>query len=211
MVLAFRRHSRAANRITNQNWHHVLLEEETVVGRANPEHDPCGYRTEMVFQLAERHYARPGLAASLAAKAGPRTMRPKETDLLALLEAKELDYIFIYRSVAAQHGLMQVSLPARIHLGSPEHAAYYRQASVQVTGKRPGERITLHGIPIAYSVTIPKAAPNPAVAEAFVALLLSPEGQSILERCGQRPLRPAVTKEFDRLPASLRPLCSRWV
>jgi molybdate/tungstate transport system substrate-binding protein len=54
-----------------------------------------------------------------------------------------------------------------------------------------------------YGVTIPADAPNRAAAEAYVALLLSPQGQDILERNGQPCLRPAVCAERDALPPAL--------
>ena len=47
---------------------------------------------------------------------GGKFIRPKETDLLALLEAGEIDYLFIYRSVAQQHGLKMILLDDAMNL-----------------------------------------------------------------------------------------------
>ncbi len=74
---------------------------------------------------------------------------------------------------------------------------------MQLRGKGPGERTTLYGEPIAYSVTIPRAAPRPRLAEAYVDLLLSPAGQAVLRRTGQEPLSPA--RGSGEVPAALRP------
>ena len=156
----------------------------------------------MVFQLAEKHYGIPGLADGLRAK--DRHIRPKETDLLALLEAGEIDYVFIYRSVAAQHGLKTVLLPDEINLKSQEFAALYDTAVVEESGKKPGETITRRGEPMVYSVTIPKNAPNRKAAEAWVGLLLSEKGRAIMETNGQRCLRPAIVDGGGRLPDSLK-------
>ena len=59
-----------------------------------------------------------GLAEELRQKHGGKYIRPKETDLLALLEAGEIDYLFIYRSVAGQHGLKMILLDDEINLKS---------------------------------------------------------------------------------------------
>jgi len=209
MGIAYTDASRMADKIGPESWPDVLLEPDVAFGRSDPDSDPCGYRTVMVFQLAERHYGKPGLAARLEEKHGGRFIRPKETDLLALLEAGEIDYMFIYRSVARQHGLRFLELPDDVNLGSAELAEVYAAAQVKVTGKEPGEFLTRIGAPIVYSVTIPKNAPSPDLAEEYVALLLSPEGQRIMDGNGQAPIVPPLTDEYDRLPASLKPFFDR--
>lgn len=209
MGIAYTNASRMADKIGPESWPDVLLEPDVAFGRSDPDSDPCGYRTVMVFQLAERHYGRPALAERLEEKHDGRFIRPKETDLLALLEAGEIDYMFIYRSVARQHGLRFLELPDDVNLGSAELAEVYAAAQMKVTGKEPGEFLTRVGAPIVYSVTIPKNAPSPDLAEEYVALLLSPEGQRIMDGNGQAPIVPPVTGEYDRLPASLKPFFER--
>ncbi|RKY10194.1 MAG: tungstate ABC transporter substrate-binding protein WtpA [Planctomycetota bacterium] len=202
MAIAYTDGSRCSVDITAENWYDILAGDDVAFGRSDPDMDPCGYRTLMVFQLAEKHYEIPGLAARLRAK--DRHIRPKETDLLALLEAGEIDYLFIYRSVAVQHGLKTVLLPDEINLKSQAHAALYNTAVVEVSGRRPGEPITRRGEPMVYSVTIPMNAPNRRAAEAWVALLLSEKGREIMETNGQRCMRPAEVDGADRLPDSLK-------
>jgi len=155
MVIAFSDRSRRQEEITQDNWHEVLLDREVRFGRSDPNSDPCGYRTEMVFQLAELHLGQTGLAERLTSKHGRIFIRPKETDLLALLEAGEIDYLPIYRSVALQHGLRFVELAPEVNLGDPAQVSQYRSARVTVTGKTPGSSLTLVGEPIVYSMTIP--------------------------------------------------------
>jgi molybdate/tungstate transport system substrate-binding protein len=209
MGIAYTPASAAAEEIGTGNWHEVVRRPEVAFGRANPDSDPCGYRTLMVFQLAERHYGLPGLAAELQEKHGTKFIRPKETDLLALLEAGEIDYLFIYRSVAQQHGLDFIELPDEVNLGSAALAEVYAAAEVDVTGREPGEFIRRVGAPIVYSVTIPRNAPDPELAEAYVALLLSADGQAIMQRNGQRPIAPPVATASGTIPASLEPLLAR--
>jgi len=207
MAIAYTEHSHKAQEITAHNWHKILLAKEVTFGRADPNRDPCGYRTVMVCQLAEQYFKMPGLAEQLTSKDGQRYIRPKETDLLALLEAGEIDYLFIYRSVAEQHGLKMLILADEVNLKSAEYADLYKSATIKVTGKKPGEFITRRGAPMVYSVTVPKNAPNRKVAEAYVALLLSPEGQAIMAQNGQPSIVPATTKEMEKLPDSLKTFC----
>ena len=48
---------------------------------------------------------------------------------------------------------------------------------------------------------------NRELAEAWVKFLLSDVGRGIMEKNGQPAIAPATTEQFDRLPASLQPLC----
>ncbi len=207
MVLAWKKGSPKAEGIDGGNWPSYLLEKGGILGRSDPDSDPCGYRTVMVLELAERHYGRPGLAGKILEKNGDRFVRPKETDLLALLEAGEIDFLFIYRSVALQHGLGFLRLPKEINLGDPSLGALYGKAAVKVKGKEPGEFTLVKGSPIQYSVTIPKDAPNRKAALEFLRFLLSPGGRAVMERNGQACLVPALCRSLRALPPSLRPFC----
>ncbi|MFH1756274.1 MAG: substrate-binding domain-containing protein [Candidatus Latescibacterota bacterium] len=207
MVIAYSGHSKERQPLTVAAWPRVLMDDRVFFGRSDPNRDPCGYRTEMLFQLAERYYSMPGLAGALQEKHGSKFIRPKETDLLALLEAGEIDYLFIYRSVASQHGLDFLLLPDELNLKSDALADLYATAKVKVTGTKPGEMIERSGAPMVYGVTIPRNCANRELAEAWVCLLLSEEGRKIMERNGQPAIAPALTAQFDKLPDVLKPLC----
>jgi molybdate/tungstate transport system substrate-binding protein len=206
MAIAYTPQSKFADQIGPKNWPEILSRSSVAVGRADPDRDPCGYRTIMVLELAEKHYGLPGLADRLLAK-DRRFIRPKETDLLALLESGEIDYVFIYRSVIQQHGLKMVSLPDAVNLGSPALASHYALVSATIAARKPGDTATLRGEAIVYSVTIPRQSPNPAAARAYVELLLSPRGQDIMRESGQAPIHPAQVDHYDKLPEALKPLC----
>jgi molybdate/tungstate transport system substrate-binding protein len=209
MVIAYTARSELSSTVSAAKWHEILLADGVVFGRADPNRDPCGYRTLMVLQLADKHYQIPGLSERLREKSSGQHIRPKETDLLALLEVGEIDYFFIYRSVAQQHGLKMILLPDEINLKSPALAPLYRTAAVKLTGKTPGQFITRRGESMVYSVTIPTNALNRRAAEAWVALLLSPRGRAIMEGNGQPWSGPPLADGFDRLPEGLKPLCQR--
>jgi len=205
MVVACLADSTNTKRITRKNWFDVLLQKDVAFGRSDPDADPCGYRTVLMMRLAEKFYDRIGLAEQVLAK-DQIYIRPKEVDLLAFLEAGHIDYIFIYRSVAAQHDLEYLTLPDEINLRNPAFADFYNTASVQLSGKKPGTFVTRTGAPIIYGVTIPSNAPNRDKAMDFVAFLLDVEkGGAILETNGQTSVIPSPTDTFDKLPENLKP------
>jgi molybdate/tungstate transport system substrate-binding protein len=190
-------------------WPDILLDRHVAFGRSDPDSDPCGYRTVQMFHLAERFLARPGLAGQLTAK-DHRFIRPKETDLLALLESGTIDYLFIYRSVAVQHGLSFLRLPPELNLADPARAEEYAAGTVTVSGASPGTTMVLRGEPIVYGVTIPRNAPAPDMAVRFVAFLLAPEhGGRLLRDLGQEPISPALVADPTVLPLSLQPFTTK--
>jgi len=204
MVIAYTDEAKFADEINSDNWYEILTREGVVYGHSEPDADPCGYRTLMVFQLAEQHYGVEGLAEQLDAACPPENVRPKSVELIALLESGDMDYAFEYRSVAVQHGLNFVELPDEINLSMVEHADFYSQAKVELSGGEPGETVTKTGKPIVYGVTSPKNAPSPELAVAFVEFLLGSEGQAIMEAQGQPPIVPPVSADVDSLPATLK-------
>ncbi len=207
MVIAYTDHSKYADEINADNWYEILTRDGVIYGHSDPDADPCGYRTLLVWQLAEKHYNVPGLYQRLDKHCPPENVRPKETDLIALLQSGDMDYAFEYRSIAVQHGLRFVELPDEINLCCIEHADFYEQAKVEVSGQEPGAAITKVGKPIVYGVTIPRNAPSPDLAVEFVKFLIGPEGQVIMEAQGQPPIVPAMASTGkDKLPGALQAL-----
>lgn len=206
MVIAYTDRSDSADQINADNWHDILLRDGVIYGHSEPDVDPCGYRTLMVWRLAEKHYDEPGLYDRLRESCPPENIRPKSVELIALLQSGDMDYAFEYRSVAVQHNLSFVELPDEINLSMVEHAAFYSQATVDIAGSEPGETMTMVGKPIVYGVTVPHNPPSPELAIAFVEFLLGPDGQAIMEAQGQPPIVPAVSAQVDGLPAALKGL-----
>lgn len=179
MVLMYQPNSRYAPEITPDNWREVLLRSGVQVGRADPNLDPAGYRALMAMQLAELHYDEPGLARRLLEAAPERNVRPKEVDLVGLLQAGELDFVWIYESVARGTGLPFVQLPSEVDLGTATDSLIYDSAVVRVQGKSVGDTITLRGSPIIYAFSIPTEAPHPDLAREFAEFLLG-DGKRIM-------------------------------
>jgi len=210
MVIMHRQDSAYASEINGRNWPQILLRDKVAYGHSDPNADPCGYRSQLVWQLAEKYYRLPGLYEKLRQHCPPKNIRPKETDLIALLESGELDYLFIYRSVAQQHKMPYVELPAQISLKSAEYAEFYQQASIRISGKKPGQFITKTGKPMVYGITALREAPNAEAALAFVRFVVGPEGRRIMQQNGQPPIDPPLAGgRADRLPPALKSLVRR--
>jgi molybdate/tungstate transport system substrate-binding protein len=206
MVLIFTEKSKYHKEITKENWFEVLLREGVNYGHSEPELDPCGYRTLLVWQLAEKHYRIPGLYDSLDAKRPKKHIRPKETDLLSLLEFGELDFVFMYRSVAIQHRYSFIELPKEINLGYVDKSEFYKQAAVTLTGKTPGEKIEITGEPMVYGITVPQNGLQKEWGIRLVEFILSPAGQKIMSDNGHPVINPAESFDFDKLPKNLKKL-----
>jgi molybdate/tungstate transport system substrate-binding protein len=144
------------------------------------------------MRLAERYYREPGLAERLRRAIPPRNMRPKEIDLVALLQTGELDYAFEYESVARGASLDFVPFPDSVSLGNMRDSSFYRQAAVRVVGHRPGDSITMRGEPIVYALSIPRRAEHPRLGERFVQFLVSDDGRRILRANHLDALESAV-------------------
>jgi molybdate/tungstate transport system substrate-binding protein len=205
MAIAFTPDSKYANEINSENWPEVFLRDGVKVGHSNPNMDPCGYRSILVTKLAEKHYKMDGFYDKLfgygeSYKVGEENkdkviVRPKETDLLGLIEAKAYDYLYIYKSVAEQHGLKYITLPKEVSLKDNENADFYKTASFKIDGKKPGEFITKKGGAMVYGITVAqndKSPQNKDGAIKFVNFVLSPEGQEIMKKNGQGVISPAI-------------------
>jgi molybdate/tungstate transport system substrate-binding protein len=197
--------SRMAKQINSKNWYEILMNKEVAYGRADPNADPCGYRTVLSLQLAEKYYKKPGLSKMITDK-DQNYMRPKEVDLLALLESGSIDYIFLYRSVAIQHSLKYIALPDEINLKNIAFASQYATVSTEINGKEPGKKDVVKGEPMVYGVTMLRDAPNKAASIAFLQFLLSKEkGMKIMEKNGQPSIIPMATRNYEKLPKELKP------
>lgn len=204
MVIMYSPKSKFADTITRDNWYDILLRPGVQYGHSDPNADPCGYRSVLTWQLAEKHYGKEGLYQQLTEKMPKKNIRPKETDLIALLEAGELDYIFIYRSVAEQHHSEFVSLPEEINLKSAAHAEFYKTAMVKITGKKPGEWLEKRGAPMVYGITQPNNAPNPEGGTAFIDFILSEAGRAVMKQNGQPEIVPPRVDHKEKLPEVLK-------
>lgn len=199
IVIAYNDKSKYSSEITSNNWIEILSRDDVIYARAEPDFDPCGYRTVLSFKLAEKFYDYPGLTEKLITK-NRDFIRPKEVDLIALIESNAIDYMFQYKSVAIQHDLKYIDLPDEINLSNPNMNDNYNTVSLDVAGSTPGSKMTVKGDFINYSLTIPEVAANKDEALKFVSFILSNEGIEIFRKNGQEPIIPFSSEQYDKLP-----------
>ena len=204
LSIVYHEKSKYADQINSKNWYDLLLKTDVAFGRADPNADPCGYRSMLTLQLAEKYYKKPGIVKNFLAK-DLNYIRPKEVDLLALLESNSIDYLFLYKSVAIQHQLKYIVLPDEINLKNPSFAKEYSTVSTEINGKEPGKKDVVKGEPMIYGVTMLRDAPNKPAAKAFLQFLLSKDkGMKIMEKNGQPSVIPMSTQNYGLLPAELK-------
>lgn len=219
IVIAFTNRSKYASEINSNNWYEILAKPDVSFGFSDPNQDPCGYRSVMVTKLADIYYGKPvfesliGKNTNIIANGthiyAPKeiqvkdkrvVIRPKETDLTGLVESGSLDYYFIYKSVAEQHHLRYIELPAEINLKDFKKAEYYGQVSITLgsTGK------TIKAKPIVYGITVLRNAPDKKLALEFLKYLLSEKGRKVFQKNHQDFIWPPVA--FGKVPDEIRGL-----
>jgi len=205
MVLMYTDNSKYSNIINDKNWYEIIQRDDVRVGHSEPNSDPCGYRAVLVMKLTEKHYNLNGFYERMKTKIGKRYIRAKEVDLISLLESNELDYLFIYKSIAEQHKMKYIKLPNEVNLKSNKFKDIYQSVSIEISGKKPGEKITKTGKPMVYGITLSKTAKYPKLGIKFIKFILSNKGQEIMKKNGQPPIIPPIVDNYDKLPEELKP------
>jgi molybdate/tungstate transport system substrate-binding protein len=104
------------------------------VGISDPNQDPAGYRAWMVLQAAGAAYDNnvttyfPGRMLSSASN----VTGASAADLVAPLQAGQIQFLFIYKSVATSDKLNVMTLPPQINLGSPTYSGLYSRLSYTI-------------------------------------------------------------------------------
>ncbi len=206
IVLMYGPKSKYKDEINSKNWTKVMMRPDVRWGHSEPDADPCGYRSLMVLQLAEKYYGDKGLYEK-AMKDPQRAVRQKAIELVAMVESGTMDYAFEYKSVAVQHNLSYVELPKEINLMDPALEKEYATVSVELAGKEPGTKMTVKGEPIVYGLTIPKTSPNSKGAMNLVKFILNPKGGlSVFQSMGQDIVGPSSFGDKTKVPAEVAPL-----
>ncbi|MDP3563754.1 MAG: tungstate ABC transporter substrate-binding protein WtpA [Methanoregula sp.] len=225
MVLVYTDKSRGAATINADNWYKTLAMPEVTYAISDPTSDPAGYRSLMTIALAERKYgdstifdtlvkpyskmtqtvdgAKHTIDATNPSPDGKKLIITKTgPEIAPLLKDGKVDYAFEYSSVAIQSGLKYVTLPPEIDLSTPDMSGRYATAVVI----RPSGSATVTEVatPIIYGITTPTSAKNKAGGADFVNLLLSKDGQAILNADGQTPIVPALASGSE-IPVVILP------
>ncbi|MEZ0249187.1 MAG: substrate-binding domain-containing protein [Thermoproteus sp.] len=190
----------------------IALNSATKVGVSDPFTDPSGYQAICMIKLAGLTFFGNSslLYSSIYTNPSKYVMRTTETDLLSLMATGQIQFVLsAYLSnaipqVKEYKGLAYITLPPQINLGSLDYVQYYH--SVNATWTEAGRTKTFSCNPIIYTITIPKASPNPQAAVYFIQLIFSPQGQNVLKSYGISPIVPGVVYgNYSDVPAALRP------
>ena len=139
-------------------WWRILETPGFRFGRTDPNTDPQGLNIIFMMQLAARYYHQPDLADKIL---GPQ-INPQqifqEPQVMARLQAGQLDASSAYKTQPAALGLPFFSLPPEINLGSASMEKEYQQASVALNGK------AHHPSPLVFYAAVIKDGPQPELA-----------------------------------------------
>ncbi len=231
IVVAYTSHSKYADvisRLKNPLAIFSILSKTTSIryGFSNPNMDPCGYRAVGVIGLASLLLHNISILKDLVIDKIPGSsykiingtlhiyipaniepqgnlvMRPKEVDLVSLLESGAVDYAFEYQSIAIQHGLRYIKLPPAINLADPDMASEYSKVIVHILVGTNDEK-AIRMAPIIYGVTVPLNAKHRVAALLFVKYLLE-YGREVFSKNGQPFLLNPIG--YGKVPEELRGL-----
>jgi molybdate/tungstate transport system substrate-binding protein len=197
IVLFYTEKSKYQDQINADNWYEILQKEDVKFGRHDPDQDPGGYRTLMVWQLAEKYYKVPRLYQKLFNAKGDIMMSGN-------VRSGDLDYTFGYKAPAVQNNRKYVRLPEEINLSSKRLENYYAQAKVELKGSKPSEVMTVTGEPILFGLTVPKNFPNQELAVGWVDFLLGSAGVAIMKNMGMTPIIPGIANDINKMPRALK-------
>jgi molybdate/tungstate transport system substrate-binding protein len=182
MVIAYSPKSQYASQFAKASdpgakpWWRILETAGFRFGRTDPNTDPQGLNIIFTFQLAAGYYHQPDLAEKiLGPQINPRQIF-QEPQMMARLQAGQLDASSAYKTQPAALRLPFIALPKEINLGDASREKEYKQATVNLNGK------TLHPSPLVFYAAVLKDAPQPQLANRFLAWLQGSAAHEIFFR-----------------------------
>ena len=172
------------HKVWEENWSEMISSGEYTYGISDPDRDPAGYYAHLAWKLAEIHYDRPGLYQRFLDSFDERWLRPRSSELVALLQSNALDFAFLYKSTALQNNLRFLTLPAEVSLAEDAHRDLYSRVSLQVTAEQPGSTVEMTGTPIRYAIA--QTNPDNPWATRLLDFFLSSEVGQLYRELGYR-------------------------
>jgi molybdate/tungstate transport system substrate-binding protein len=201
IVIAYTEKSKYRNELTSNNWFKILEYDDVSFGRTEPNADPCGYRAILSMKLQQR--LNNDLNVERLIEKSRNYVRPTENEISTLLRLNEIDFAFLYKSVAIQYGFEYLELSDSVNLSNKNLSKFYSNVKVELSGKNPDETIFQYGVPIIYGLTIPKNSKNPELAKLFIEFLISESAKDIFSNNHQNIIEPYFAKSSKNPPTEL--------
>ena len=147
-------HEKATKSNATHDWNTFfsdLTSGSSKVGISDPNADPAGYRSWIVLEAAGNTYANDSAVFTkrMLSNAGNVT-GSSAANLIAPLQAGQIQFLFIYKSAAISHALNYLPLPDATNLGDQTRSSYYSTFTYTLkTGVQKGAPIVLY-------ITVPK-------------------------------------------------------
>jgi molybdate/tungstate transport system substrate-binding protein len=173
------------------------------VGISDPTQDPAGLRAWLVLEAAGYLYSGGNQQAYVSALLTDKdnVTAASAADLVAPLQAGDIQFLFTYKSAAISNELNYLALDSHVNLGTPSLGSFYSQFfytdSAGVT----------KGAPIVICITIPLSVVNSAEALQFVQYVV--QNANSLSTFGLVPLAPALLYENTPPPAAIQSLVTQ--
>jgi molybdate/tungstate transport system substrate-binding protein len=193
-----------SNATSDWNAFYTALVGGTVkVGISAPTEDPAGLRAWIVLEAAGYLYSGGNQQAYTSAllKDQGNTTAASAADLVAPLQAGNIQFLFTYKSNAISNDLPYIALDSHVNLGTPSHGAFYSKFSYTDSAG------VTAGAPIVICVTIPLSVVNNAEALQFVEYLV--QNAKSLSTFGLVPLTPTLLYENTPPPLAIQQLVTQ--
>jgi ABC-type molybdate transport system substrate-binding protein len=197
-----------------QSWPRVLTAPDVRVGGAHPFLDPGGYRSHLIFELAQKHYGSANLYNALlehyAVIPAATGADPATAPALGREYSFQLTYEHSAAAAAARNAAYRyVRLPDQIDLSNPGKNRGYGEAGVTMPGlgiAGAAASVRIPATSVGWGVTIITKSPKRQNAIAFVNLLLGPTGTAALNLHGPAPVTPAIVSpdDYAHVPKALQ-------
>jgi molybdate/tungstate transport system substrate-binding protein len=183
VVIAYRKDSKNSSVINGDNWFNVLNQSDVMFGFGDPNQDPCGYRSVMVFALANsfKDYANPSIFDLISTNSkiykqsnetdfdiySPTTLDANRSkikiddhaaDSLNSLKDERIDYAFVYRNQAEEAksddpNIDYVTLPNELSLNDAQYEEEYSHIRLTEYCDDPARNKTIILTPVVYGFT----------------------------------------------------------
>lgn len=185
------------------NFYTALVGGTVKVGISAPAQDPAGLRAWIVLEAAGYLYSGGNQQAYASALLGDQAnvTAASAADLVAPLQAGDIQFLFTYKSAAISNHLNYVALDSHVNLGTPSLGSLYSQFSYTDSAG------VTKGAPIVICVTIPLSAVNTGEALQFVQYVV--QDAKSLSTFGLVPLSPTLLYENTPPPAAIQQLVTQ--